>query len=76
MNSDQLNEARVFSMTAHVIIPLLEERKKNAYERLLGEFRNSKTASLTLVAECNAYSSILDEINTKIQMYEHQTEEK
>ena len=75
MTPDELGEARVLAMAAHAIIPLIEARKEIAYERLLGDFRNGGTSNLALVAECNAYSSILEDINHKLQSYEQLSKE-
>jgi hypothetical protein len=75
MSPEELNEARVLAMAAHAIIPLIEDRKQLAYERLLASFRNSAQANIALVAECNAYSSILEDIHNKLQSYENVTKE-
>jgi hypothetical protein len=75
MTPEELSEARVLSLAAHAIIPLIEERKQIAYERLLASFRNSSQANIALVAECNAYSSILEDINNKLNSYETLTKE-
>jgi hypothetical protein len=76
MTPDEINEARVLHLAAHAIIPLIEERKQIAYERLMGDFRNSRTANLALVAECSAYTSILEDIHNKLQSYENLSKEK
>ena len=75
MSPEELSEARILSLAAHAIIPLIERRKQVAYERLLGDFRNGGKSNLALVAECNAYSSILDDINNKLSSYENVTKE-
>lgn len=75
LSSEQLNEYRVLHITASSLLPLLEKRKEVAYQKLIGEFRNSKTADLALVAECNAYTSLLDEIGSKLAAYERLSKE-
>jgi len=71
MTTDELNEMRVLYLAASAIIPLLETRHKDAYDKLLGEFRQGETNNLARLAECNAYSSILEDISCKIQNYEN-----
>ncbi len=66
MTQEELNEARVLHMTAHALLPLLEEKHEHAYDRLLGAFRSGSTENLALLAECNAYRSLIEEVNYKL----------
>jgi len=75
MSPETLNEMRTLSLAASVLIPLVEEKRLSAYERLLGSFRHHHNADLALVAEVNAYQSILDEINIKLNAFEQLTKE-
>jgi len=76
LTQEQLNEYRQLHLVASVLLPMLEQKKEMAYRRLVGDFRNTKSANLALVAECSAYSSIMDDINAKLKNYERLTKEK
>lgn len=76
ITQEQMEDYRLTHLTAQVLLPLLEKKQQVAYSRLMGEFRNSRTADLALVAECNAYTSILEEITSKIKIYERLSKEK
>lgn len=75
MNTDALNEMRVLYLAASAIIPLLESRHQDSYDKLLGEFRQGQTSNLARLAECNAYASILEDIKHKINNYEELSKE-
>lgn len=68
---DELNELRMLNLTAHVLLPLVEEKRKQSYEKLLGDFRHNHSANIALVAECNAYSSLIEEIHYKLKTFEN-----
>lgn len=63
--------ARILAMAAPTLLPILQSRRDSAYERLLGEFRQGNTNNLAMVAECNAYSSIIEDITTIIKTLDH-----
>lgn len=75
MQQDRLNRLRTLQMVAHILIPMIEERHNEAYERLLGDFRNGSTENLARIAECNAYMSLLEEIRFNIAELENYKEE-
>jgi len=76
LTQEQINEFRQLGMVASILIPMLEQKKESAYRKLIGGFRNDKSANLALVAECSAYTSIIDDVNAKLNHYERLTKEK
>lgn len=63
-----LQEARIIALAAPVLMPLLEKRKKIAYERLLMEFRQGSTNYSNLVSELSVLSMLILEVEQKEQM--------
>ena len=70
MNPEDLNEMRMLSLAAGTLLPLVEAKRQDAYDKLLGIFRHKGEHSLALLAEVNAYQSIIDDINYKLQSLE------
>jgi hypothetical protein len=66
---EMLTEARIFHITAPTILPILEKRKKVAFDRLMLKHREGSTDYLTLVAELNVLTDIENEINRKAQTF-------
>lgn len=64
-----LTEARHFYLAAPVILPLLEKRRKYAYERLLAKHREGSTDYITLVSELAVLNDLEREITSKEQTY-------
>lgn len=70
MNPEQLNELRLFYLASGAILPLIEEAHDEAYLKLLAKFREGETNLLPLVASCNAQQSLIEDIKTKLELYE------
>ena len=66
---DQLSEARLFAISAPVILPIIEKRKHIAIERIQSKFRDGSTDFTTLVAELSSLSDLEREIKQKEQIY-------
>lgn len=70
MTEKELSAARTLSVSAHVLIPLIEDLHTQSYDKLLASFRGGEKDNLPLVAECNAYRTILEEIRYKLNNLE------
>jgi hypothetical protein len=66
---DAIQEARMFTIIAPHVLPLIEKRKNNATGRLLQSFRGGKVDYLTIVAELSVLADLENEINQKCLMY-------
>jgi len=75
MNEQEINEMRMLSLSAHVLVPMIEDLHKYAYEKLLAEFRNGNIECVALIATCNAYKMLLEEIEIKLNNYENMEKE-
>ena len=75
MNDEQLVKLRQLHIAAPVLLPLIKEKERLAYERLLYKFRDDGIVALQHVAECNAYSTLLEEINYQLQELENASKE-
>jgi hypothetical protein len=64
-----LQEARMFTLIAPHILPLLERRKNNATGKILQSFRSGRADYLTLVAELSVLVDLEQEINQKCLLY-------
>lgn len=56
--------------SAPALIPLIQSLHDLSYDKLLTGFRSGEKDNLALVAECNAYKTIIEEINYKINNLE------
>jgi len=66
---ETLNEARQFYLAAPVMMPLIERRKRIAYERLLAKHRDGDTNVLNLVSELSVLNDLENEIRRKEETY-------
>jgi len=66
---EELTEARIFAISAPLILPMLEKRKSVAMSKLLMRFREGGTDFTTLVAELNTLCDLERELKTKEQLY-------
>ena len=66
MTDEQIIEAKQIYVAAPVLLPMIKEKQETAYQRLLHKFRNDGEVSLAQVAECNAYTILLEEVTYKI----------
>jgi hypothetical protein len=64
-----ITEARHFYTAAPVLLPLLEKRKRVAFDRLMLAHKEGKTDYIALVAELNVINDLEREILTKEQTY-------
>lgn len=62
---EALQEQRVFSIAAPVILPLIERRKRIALEQLMSEFKQGQTNNLAKIAEITCLSDLEREIIMK-----------
>lgn len=67
---DAIQEARMFTIIAPHVLPLIETRKKNATGRLLQSFRGGKVDYLTIVAELSVLADLENEIKQKCALYD------
>jgi hypothetical protein len=63
----QVSEARQLSIAAPILIPMLERRKYMAYQRLLGNHRDSRPVDHNAIAEMFVIESIQEEIRQKLE---------
>lgn len=66
MTEQAIQDAKVLHVSAPTLLPMIEKLQRESYEKLLGHFRDKGETHMGYVAECNAYSTILDEINGKL----------
>lgn len=71
MKEYELNQARIFNIASQEMLPLIEDMRKTAYDKLLAEFRNGSKDLLTLVAQLAALQNLIDEIQTKQELFNH-----
>lgn len=69
MTNEELAEARTLSFAAPTLLPLLENRKRIALERLLSRFQSGETDFLAIVAELNTLHTMEREIKIKMEIY-------
>ncbi len=69
-NTQLLHELRVFALSVPVIIPLIEKRKKIAFEKLMQRHKEGITDYIALVAELNVLNDLEREIRNKAQTYQ------
>lgn len=62
-------DARLFYLAAPVMLPLIEKKKKMAYERLMMKHREGSTEYHNIVAELAVLTDLEREINNKEQTY-------
>jgi len=75
MTDQELNDMRMLSLSAHVLVPLITSLHEQAYDKLLSSFRNGSTECNQLIATCNAYKTLLEEIEIKLNNYENMEKE-
>lgn len=73
---EMIQEARIFALARPIILPLLEKRKKVAFERLMLAHKEGKTENVALVAELSVLSDLEREINQKDAFYNSMTEKQ
>lgn len=66
---DHLAELKTFAWAAPLLLPLIQKRKRIAFELLLSDFRQGKREQVEKIAELNAYAMIEMELNQKIQEF-------
>lgn len=66
---DALTEARMFTLAAPVILPLLEKRKRFALGRLEQKFREGSTDFIALAAELTLLADLEREIRQKENIF-------
>ena len=69
MTQEELTEARIFALAAPTLLPLLERRKRVAFDRLRLAFREGKTDNTALVAELAVLSDLEQDIAQKASIY-------
>lgn len=67
--NDLYQEAKALALAAPVLIPLIENRKRIAYEKLIASFRGGQTEQ-NLIAELSALEGLMRDITQKQLTYE------
>lgn len=70
--STLLDQARIFTMAGHEILPLLQQQKEDALASTLAAFQQGETNLLPHVAKIDAINELIIDIESKIDLYEHQ----
>lgn len=70
-----LAEARILSMASPTLIPMLEERRRVALQRLIALFREGKNDYTALVAELSTIEAIEREFKVKSEWYSEKMKE-
>jgi len=77
MTNEDLAEARILTLAAPTLLPLIEDRKRMAIERLISRFKSGEKDFLAQAAELNTLYDIEREIRIKSNYYlEKQKENK
>ena len=74
--NDAMNEARVFAIAAPVILPMIEKRKRIAFEQLMSAHAQGRTDTVTLVATLAAFTTLEQEIKQKEAQLNYNVEKK
>jgi len=70
-----INELRLLSLSASTLLPLLETRRTEALDSLMAKFRQGDTDLVIPVAEIHAYITLIEDIQNKLNTYEHLSKE-
>lgn len=62
---ERLSEARQWALAAPLILPLLAERKRVAFDRLRANFKEGRVDNTAIVAELSVLSDLEADINYK-----------
>lgn len=76
MTDEQLREARLFAVAAPVVLPLIENRKRVAYETLLGNFRAGRLDNTSVIAELSVLDGLERDIRQKESLINRTPEKK
>lgn len=78
MNNVTLSQLRTFNLASIELMPLIKDLHNTAYTKLLMEFRGGSEGKhiLPLVARCEAYQSIIEEIEARNTMYQNHVNKK
>ena len=68
--NEMLRDARLISLAAPVVLPILEKRKRIALQKLISKHREGDTNTLTLISEITVLTDIESEIKQKVQIVE------
>lgn len=63
------SEVKTFAWAAPMILPLIQKRRKIAFDCLMQDFKAGKTDNIARIAELNVLSDLEREINQKEQEY-------
>lgn len=74
--TELLSEARIFSLAAPILLPLLEKRKKVAYEMLIRDHKAGKTDNVALVAQLAVLWDLEHDLKSKEAMYNSMVEKQ
>lgn len=67
--TELIAEARVFAISAPIILPIIAKRKAEALGRLIQAHKLGRTDTATIVAEISVCNDLESEINQKEQTY-------
>lgn len=70
MTNQDIQDAKVLHVAAPTLLPMIEALQKTSYENMLRHFREKGETHMGYLAECNAYTTILEEINYKLRNLE------
>lgn len=59
----------MFSLAAPVVLPLIEKRRKIAFDRLMAKHREGSTDYLTLVSELSVLNDLERDIKSRAEDY-------
>jgi hypothetical protein len=72
--TELLTEARMFALAEPILMPLIEKRKKVAYETLIREHKSGKTDNIALIATLAVLWDLEHDLKSKAAMYNSMTE--
>lgn len=66
---EELQDLRLFAIAAPMLRPLLEKRKRAAFEQMRREFKDGRTDHTARVAELSVLADLETELNLKENHY-------
>jgi len=63
---ERIAEARQLSVAAPILLPMLERRKRMAYQSMLADYRDGRIPSHNHIATMFVIESIMSEIHSKL----------
>jgi hypothetical protein len=74
--TELLSEARIFALASPILLPILEKRRKVAFECLIRDHKAGKTDTTALVAQLAVLWDLEHDLKSKEAMYNSMMEKQ